>query len=207
MTRVKICGITSAEDAAIAVEAGADALGFVFVPGTPRHVTAEAARAIAETLPPLVVRVGVFLDQPLSEIQRIAEAVGLHAIQLHGNEPGELARAIRLPVIKAIRIRDEASLAPMAAYPAAAFLLDTYVEGAPGGTGQRFPWGLAAAAVGRARIILAGGLTPANVAEAVRTVRPYGVDVSSGVEAAPGRKDPVKVKEFIRHVREADCRD
>lgn len=204
MTRVKICGITTAEDAAIAADAGADALGFVFVPGTPRHVTTEAARDIAATLPPFVVRVGVFLDQPVQEIRRTAEAVGLHAVQLHGGEPAEVARAIPLPVVKAIRVRDEGSLAPLSTYPAAAFLLDAFVEGVPGGTGQRIPWALAAAAAASARIILAGGLAPGNVAEAVRTVRPYGVDVSSGVETSPGKKSPALVKEFIRHVREAD---
>jgi phosphoribosylanthranilate isomerase len=204
MTRVKICGITSAEDAAAAVLAGADALGFVFVPGTPRCLSAAAAAAIVATLPPFVAAVGVFMDQSATEVLEIAAAAGIQIVQLHGNEPAETGRRMPVPVIKALRVRDEASLAPIGAYPARAFLLDSFVEGQGGGTGQPFPWALAVGAALRAPIILAGGLTPETVGRAIATVRPYGVDVSSGVERAPGRKDPQKVKEFIRHVRQAD---
>jgi phosphoribosylanthranilate isomerase len=204
MTRIKICGITSAADAAAAVAAGADALGFVFVPGTPRHVTAEAAAEIIATLPPFVTPVGVFVDQPAAAIVQIISCCRLGAVQLHGSEPPELARAMPVPAIKAFRIRSRDDLAPLAWYPARAFLLDSYLEGRPGGTGAAFPWEAAVGAPARAPIILAGGLTPDNVAEAVRRVRPYGVDVSSGVERAPGAKDRRKLEEFIAHVRSAD---
>ncbi|MBI4537834.1 MAG: phosphoribosylanthranilate isomerase [candidate division NC10 bacterium] len=204
MTRVKICGITSAGDAEAAVRSGADALGFVFVPGTPRHVSAEAAAEIVAALPPFVTPVGVFLDQPREEILACISRCGLQAVQLHGRESPELSRAMPLPVIKGLRIRDRESLSPLLCYPARAFLLDSHVEGAPGGTGTAFPWELAIGLASRAPIILAGGLTPGNVAEAVRRVRPYGVDVSSGVERAPGRKDHRKLEEFIANVHSAD---
>jgi phosphoribosylanthranilate isomerase len=204
VTRVKICGITSAEDAAAAVEAGADALGFVFVPGTPRLVHLDAAERIVKDLPPFVTTVGVFVDQSLEDILRIAGRCQLRAVQLHGNEPEAFSRRIPLTVIKAIRVRDARDLAPIGTYPAHAFLLDAFVEGQAGGTGTPISWDLARHATGKAPIILSGGLRPETVAQAVRTVRPYGVDVSSGVEAGPGRKDHKKVREFIAAVREAD---
>ena len=204
MTRVKICGITTAEDAADAVAAGADALGFVFVPGTPRAVSPEAVGRIVETLPPFVTEVEVFVDRPVQDVLDIAARCGLQAVQLHGDEPAESARLISLKVIKAIRVRDAESLRPLETYPAHAFLLDAFVEGKPGGTGSVLPWDLAAQVKGPARIILSGGLRPENVDRAVRLVRPYGVDVSSGVEMRPGRKDRQKVREFIAAVRRAD---
>ena len=204
MTRVKICGITSGEDAAAAAAAGADALGFIFVPGTPRHLSPDAAAAIIALLPPFVTPVGVFLDQPAEEILAVVSRCGLQAVQLHGDEPAALARRIPVPVLKAVRVRDAASLEAVEGYPARAFLLDAYVEGQPGGTGVAFPWELAVGLARRVPILLAGGLSPGNVAEAVRRVRPYGVDVGSGVERAPGRKDPRKIEEFIAHVRSAD---
>ena len=204
MTRVKICGITSPEDAAAAVEAGADAVGLVFVPGTPRVVTPARAAAIVERLPPLVATVGVFVDQPLEEVCRIVALLRLSAVQLHGHENEAFSRGVPVPVIRALRVRDAASLQPLATYPAQAFLLDAYVEGQPGGTGRAIPWGLALQAKGTRPIILSGGLRPDTVAEAVRLVRPYGVDVSSGVERSPGRKDHRKVREFIVNVRQAD---
>jgi phosphoribosylanthranilate isomerase len=204
MTRVKICGITSPEDAAAAVEAGADAVGLVFVPGTPRVVTPERAALIVERLPPLVATVGVFVDRPLAEVCRIVALLRLSAVQLHGHEDEAFSRGVPVPVIRALRVRDAASLQPLATYPAHAFLLDAYVEGQPGGTGTVMPWGLALQAKGTQPIILSGGLRPDTVAEAVRLVRPYGVDVSSGVEHSPGRKDHRKVREFIVNVRQAD---
>ena len=204
MTRVKICGITSAEDAAAAVEAGADALGFVFVPGTPRLVHPDVAERIVKDLPPFVTTVGVFVDQPLEDVLRIADRCTLQAVQLHGNEPEAFSRRIPFPVIKAIRVRDARDLAPIATYPARAFLLDAFVEGQAGGTGTPISWDVARQAKGKVPIILSGGLRPETVAQAVRTVRPYGVDVGSGVEASPGRKDHKKVREFIAAVREAD---
>lgn len=204
MTRVKICGITTAEDAADAVEAGADALGFVFVPGTPRAVSPEAAGRIVETLPPFITAVGVFVDRPVQDILDIAAQCGFQAVQLHGDEPAESARRIPLKVIKAIRVKDAGSLRPVGTYPAHAFLLDAFVEGKPGGTGSVLPWDLATQVSGMARIILSGGLRPETVGQAVRLVRPYAVDVSSGVELRPGRKDRQKVREFIAAVRRAD---
>ena len=204
MTRVKICGITSAEDAAAAVDAGADALGLVFVPGTPRHVAPDLAAGILEAVPPLVATVGVFVDHPLEEVLRIVSVLGLHAVQLHGQEPAAYSRRIPVPVIRAVRVRDAASLRSLETYPAHAFLLDAYVEGLPGGTGTPISLDLARQAKGRKPVILSGGLRPETVSQAVRLVRPYGVDVSSGVEASPGRKDHAKVREFIVNVRQAD---
>jgi phosphoribosylanthranilate isomerase len=204
MTRVKICGITTAEDAVDAVEAGADALGFVFVPGTPRAIPPEEAERIVATLPPFIAAVGVFVDRPLQEVLEIAARCCLQAIQLHGDEPAEVARCIPMKVIKAIRVKDAESLRPLATYPAHAFLLDAFVEGKPGGTGSVLPWDLVMQFKGPARIILSGGLRPDSVDQAVRLVRPYGVDVSSGVELRPGRKDRQKVREFIAAVRRAD---
>ncbi len=204
MTRVKICGITSSDDAAVAVDAGAHAVGFVFVPGTPRHVGAEAAERIVAGLPPFVAPIGVFVDQTLDEVLEIAARCRLQAVQLHGDEPEAYSRRIPLPVIKAIRVRNRESLQPIARYPAHAFLLDSYVEGKVGGTGTAAPWDLASDAARRARIILSGGLRPENVEAAIRLVRPYAVDVSSGVEVRPGEKDPQKVREFVAAVRRAD---
>ena len=204
MTRVKICGITSTQDAAAAVDAGADAVGLVFAPGTPRQIAPEAAAAVVERLPPLVAVVGVFVDHPLDEVLRIVAALRLHAVQLHGQESEDFSRRMPVPVIRAIRVRDASSLRPMETYPADAFLLDAHVEGRHGGTGVVVPWDLALRAKGRKPLFLSGGLRPETVAEAVRRVRPYGVDVSSGVEASPGRKDHQKVREFIANVRRAD---
>lgn len=204
MTRVKICGITTVEDAVDAVGAGADALGFVFVPGTPRAVPPEAVARIVATLPPFIATVGVFVNRPLQEILEIAAACRLQAIQLHGEEPAEVARSIPMKVIKAVRVKDAESLRLLETYPAHAFLLDTFVEGKLGGTGKVLPWEVAAHARGPARIILSGGLRPDNVDQAIRLVRPYAVDVSSGVEMHPGRKDRQKVREFIAAVRRVD---
>jgi phosphoribosylanthranilate isomerase len=206
VTRVKICGITSREDAAAAVEAGADALGFVFVPGTPRCLHPDLAGRIVGALPPFVTPVGVFVDQPLEEVLSIAARCNLQAVQLHGNEPEEYSRRIPLRVIKALRVRDADSLRILPTYPAHAFLLDAFVEGQAGGTGTAISWDLAVRAKGHAPIILSGGLRPETVGPAVLRVRPYGVDVSSGVEVSPGRKDHQKVREFIAAVRQADLR-
>ncbi len=202
MVRVKICGITSLEDAQHAVDCGADALGLVFYEKSPRCVTPARARQIVAGLPPFVTTVGLFVNEQPATITRVADECGLDVIQLHGDEaPG----ACRLPprrVIKALRVRDAASLCGAEAYPVSALLLDAWVAGAYGGTGETFNWQLAAAAATRGRVILAGGLTPENVAAAILAVRPYGVDVSSGVEAAPGRKDPQKVAAFIRNAKQ-----
>ena len=204
MTRIKICGITDPEGAALAVEAGADALGFNFVPGTPRRIAPEIAGAIIAGLPPFVACVGVFLDQSLEDVLRAAAVAGVGAVQLHGTEGADFARRIPLKVIKAIAISDAASLRVMPGYPAHAFLLDSHRAGEAGGTGRTFPWELAREARRHGRIVLAGGLTPENVTEAVRRVRPFAVDVASGVERAPGVKDPQKVRDFVAAVRRAD---
>lgn len=199
MARVKICGLTSVEDALAAVEAGADALGFMFYPRSPRFLTTADARRIIAALPPFVARVGVFVDAPADEVQRHVGECGLDTVQLHGGESVEFCRNLApLAVVKAFRVRGPESMGPLQAWQEFPWLLDSYVEGALGGTGRTFNWDLAAGAVmqGR-RVILAGGLTPANVAEAVARVRPWAVDVSSGVESAPGRKDAAKVRAFI----------
>ncbi len=204
MIRVKICGITSREDAWAAVEAGADALGFIFVKGTPRCIEPEAAAVIAAEMPPFVATVGVFIDRTVEEIERIAASSGISLAQLHGSESPEQCARLRLPFVKGIRIQGEEDLAALHKYKQAkAFLLDTHVADRPGGTGRTFPWGIAAKAAREARIILSGGLTPENVAEAVIQVRPYAVDVCSGVEASPGRKDHRKVREFIDRAKKA----
>jgi phosphoribosylanthranilate isomerase len=201
--RVKICGVTTVGDALHAAACGADALGFVFFAGSPRCVTPAQARAISEELPPFVTRVGLFVNETPERIRAIAGECGLDAIQLHGDEPPEFCRELPLRVIKALRIRDAASLAGHESFQVSALLLDAWVGGAYGGTGLAFNWELATGVARQRPVILAGGLTPANVAEAVRQVRPYGVDVSSGVESGPGKKDPEKVAQFIRMAREA----
>ena len=204
MTRIKICGITSTEDAIAAAEAGADALGFIFVPGTPRFVHPDLVHGIVRDLPPFVTPVGVFVDHPLEEVRRIAVHCQLGAIQLHGNEPEAFSRRVPGTIIKAIRVRDAKDLALIATYPAHAFLLDAFVEGQAGGTGTPISWEVARQAKGKTPIILSGGLQPETVGRAVHMVRPYGVDVSSGVERSPGHKDHKKMREFIAAVREAD---
>jgi len=196
--RVKICGITNAEDALAAVDAGADALGFIFFAGSPRFVEPAVAQRIIARLPPFVSTVGVFVDETFENVERISGLTELTAIQLHGNEPPAFCAALTLPVIKAFRIRDKSSLDQLKNYDPSAFLLDSYVPGQLGGTGAKFNWefALEAKPLGKP-IILAGGLTPDNVADAVVKTLAYAVDVSSGVEFAPGRKDAVKMRDFI----------
>lgn len=198
--RVKICGITRLEDALAAVEAGADALGFMFYPASPRAIAPAAARAIIECLPPWVGRVGVFVNADEQTVRDVVLETGLDTVQLHGEEsPAFCARFAPWKVIKAFRIRDRASLDPLPHYRVAAWLLDSYTPDRHGGTGARFNWDLAVEAQRHGcPIILAGGLDPANVEQAVRSVRPYGVDVSSGVESAPGLKDAERVRAFVR---------
>ena len=205
-TRIKICGLTRVGDALAAVEAGADALGFVFVPGTPRFVTPAQAAAIVRELPPFVAKVGLFVNAEAGVVHDTVAAAGLDTVQLHGEETPEFAAALRGPlkVLKAFRIRDAGSVAQVPPYRDAvdAFLLDAFVAGAHGGTGAKFDWSLALPAKELGRpVILAGGLTPENAAEAVRQVRPFALDVSSGVESAPGHKDAEKVRRFIANAR------
>ncbi len=202
MTRVKICGITRGEDARLAAAEGAHALGFIFFSGSPRAIPMEAAAEICASLPPFVSRVGVFVNETAEAIERIAGACRLDALQFHGDEPPDFCRRFPQKSIKAFRIRGREDLARMAAYDTDAWLLDAYADGVRGGTGRTFDWTLAAgAAEGGAPIVLSGGLHPANVAEAIRAARPFAVDVCSGVELRPGRKDPEKVRAFLRACR------
>jgi len=202
MVRVKICGISDSATAVVAAEAGADAIGLIFAPSR-RRVTAAQAREIAAALPPFVTKVGVFVDEERGRIEELIAACGLGAVQLHGAEPPEFCAGFRVPVVKAIRVKDASSLEQMTAYQVDAFLLDTFDASALGGTGRTFDWTLAIQAARTHRTILSGGMTPVNVVEALTRVVPYGVDVSSGVET-DGRKDHAKIRDFIRRVREWD---
>ncbi len=203
MVRVKICGITSVEDGLHAARCGADALGFVFYDKSPRCVTPQVAREIICGLPPFVTTVGLFVNEQPGRVSEIAAACGLDVVQLHGDEAPEKCLLPPHRVIKALRVRDAASIDGVDRYPVSALLLDAWVEGAYGGTGRSFNWQLAAEAARGHQIILAGGLSPSNVADAIAAVRPYGVDVSSGVEAAPGRKDRAKVEAFVSAAKNA----
>ena len=205
MTRIKICGITNIDDALMAIDAGADALGFNFVPDTPRYLKdTKAAAKIIEQLPPFITAVGLFVNAAPELIQSIADKCQLDMLQLHGDESPQFCQGFNRRVIKAVRVKDESSCSHLSDYRVSGYLLDTYVKGELGGTGVAFDWRLAVKAKQYGRIVLAGGLNPDNVGSAVQQVRPYGVDVSSRVEASPGRKDPVKVRAFIQNVREAD---
>lgn len=200
--RVKICGITNLEDALHAVRCGADALGFVFYSGSPRWISHEKARVIIGELPPFVTTVGLFVNQPTEEVRRVVDFCRLDVIQLHGDEPPEVCQDLApCRVVKALRLRDAGSLDGLEHYPVSAVLLDAWVPDQFGGTGHRCDWQLAAEVASERTTILAGGLEPDCVAHAVRQVRPYAVDVSSGVESAPGRKDPDKVAAFIRNAK------
>lgn len=203
MVRIKICGITNLEDALLAADLGADALGFIFYPPSPRSIEPEAAKAIIAQLPPFVTTVGVFVDEAAATVKELAAQVGLDWLQLHGQETPGYCRSLDRRVIKAFRIKDENSLDELAPYQGAAqaLLLDTYKKGQVGGTGETFNWDLALKAKKFGPIILAGGLTPENVAQAIATVQPFAVDVASGVEAAPGRKDPVKLRAFFAAIK------
>lgn len=202
--KVKICGLTRVADAQAAAAAGADMIGLMFYEPSPRSVTLEQAAEIVRALSPWVVRVGVFVNP---EAELVAEAVsrcGLNLLQFHGDEPPEFCTRFAVMSMKAFRIRDAGSLQALPRYPTDAWLLDAYTPGQRGGTGGRFDWDLAVEAKQSGKpIFLAGGLTPDNVADAVRRVQPFGVDVSSGVESAPGIKDHDKVRSFIAAARAA----
>ena len=200
---IKICGLTRREDAEAAVRHGATAVGFVFWPGSARRVAPDVAAAIVRVLPPDVVKVGVFVDESPDVMRQVAIEVGLSAIQLHGEEPASCAAELGCQVIKAM----SAEQAITTSWPPdALILLDAVDPVARGGTGTRIDWTAARAVARRRRVVLAGGLTPENVGEAVATVRPFGVDVSSGVERTPGVKDDDKIRRFIAEARAAFVR-
>jgi len=200
VVRVKICGISTAAAARAAAEAGANAIGLIFAP-SPRQVTIPQARAIAAALPPFVSTVGVFVDEEQPQIEEVVGACQLDFVQLHGAESPEFCAKMPVPVVKAIRVADSSSLAQIRHYDVAAVLLEAAVPGIAGGSGRTFDWELATAVAHTVRVILSGGLTPDNVQRAINQVRPYAVDVSSGVET-DGRKDPEKIRAFIGRVRE-----
>ena len=205
-TRIKICGITRPTDATAAVYAGADALGFVFYPPSSRYIQPALARDICRQLPPFVTTVGLFLDEEVGRVREVAALVGLDVLQFHGNETPEECRAAGYPYIKAVGMRGLSDPIDYACQyeEARGFLLDSHSPGTAGGTGQTFDWGRIPTNFPKP-IILAGGLNPDNVCDAIQRVRPYAVDVSSGVEAAPGHKDSDLIMRFISEVRRGDA--
>jgi len=218
VTRVKICGITNVEDALLAVQAGADALGFIFVEGTPRFLTPEQAAPIIRRLPPFVTPVGVFWDHPAGHVKAVAEACGLRALQFHGDEKPEDLEGYDLPVIKTIKLPPASTIEGLPEYKvsdgvraaryhavAAAVLLDTAVRWSEGETRSPIEWRMTQSWLHMSRLplILSGGLTPDNVGRAVGIVQPYAVDVNSGVESRPGKKDPDKVRRFVDEAKRA----
>ena len=201
-SRIKICGITREADAQLAASLGVDALGFVLAE-SPRRVSPETVQKISLSLPPFVSTVGVFVDMDLDTLRQIAISLRLDWVQLHGKESPDYCKAMDFRLLKAIRVKDRQSVEAMEAYRGCVtgFVLDTYVKGQQGGTGKTFDWTLAKEARKHGPVILSGGLTPEIVREAISIVRPYGVDVSSGVESAPGIKDHEKMRRFVEQAR------
>lgn len=202
MTRIKVCGITRPEDARAAAEAGATAIGMVFWPSSPRVVTVDAARAIVAALPSGVPAIGVFVNQSVEEINEVVDAAGLFGVQLHGDEPAAVIPRIKRPLIRAAGTNAGAVIDELPAH--VTVLLDAIDPDTRGGTGRTIDWKAAAEIARRRPIVLAGGLTPGNVGEAIHIVRPYAVDVSSGVESSPGIKDHARIRAFIDAVNRAD---
>jgi phosphoribosylanthranilate isomerase len=203
MTAVKICGVTSVEDALLCATAGADAIGLNFAHASPRCVSIELARLIVQSLPSHVMTVGVFVDADYEQLMQTKQRVGLGCLQLHGDESPELLSRCLPHAYKALRVRDASLVEDAARYPGEHLLLDAYVPGVQGGTGASFDWKLAALLAGTRKITLAGGLHPDNVAAAVAAVRPFCVDVASGVEWQIGRKDPERVHAFVARAKAA----
>jgi len=203
MVAVKICGVRTPEDAQHAVDAGADAIGLNFYPGSKRHVSLEAAKAIVDAIAERALTVGVFVDMPIAEVMRVREQTGIVCVQLHGDEsPADLERL--LPhAYKAVRVKGPQALLEASRFGGEHVMLDAYVKGSPGGTGATFDWAVAAELAHTRKVTLAGGLTPDNVGQAVQSVRPFCVDVASGVESSPGVKDRTLVDAFIRNARSA----
>jgi len=203
MTWIKICGITNVEDALEAVSLGVDALGFIFAP-SPRRINHSLAREMVRHLSPSTLKVGVFVNEELRKVRRIAEDCALDALQLHGQEPPEYCRQVHLPVIKAISVKDALSLKEMDGYPFASILLDAWSADQAGGTGKTFCWEMAREARKKRDFILSGGLNAQNIFQAILELRPLGVDVCSGVEKTLGKKDRDKMTEFVKEVKKAD---
>ncbi|MFH1073490.1 MAG: phosphoribosylanthranilate isomerase [Candidatus Firestonebacteria bacterium] len=207
MTKIKICGITNLEDALFAAEYGANALGFVFAK-SPRQIKPDQVRKIIEKLPPFIDKVGVFVNEAPSLVLKIARDSGLTSVQLHGEEIPEFCALLSpLAVIKGVRVRNDSDIKMLSAYGlVSAYILDSFVKEKKGGTGKVFDWELALLAKKHGKpVILSGGLTPLNILEALKKVKPYGVDVSSGVESKPGKKDKKKIKDFIKKVKRYDA--
>ena len=207
MVKVKICGIRNLEDALKAHELGADFLGFIFFENSPRKLESAEARLITRELPKGILKVGLFLDQDLNEVKVAASRCGLDYLQLHGNEdPGYCARLKKdFKIIKSFKVKDKASIERASDYDVCDhYLFDTYVKGVPGGTGVSFDWDILTGKAFKRPIFLAGGLTPKNVGEAVTKVKPYAVDVASGVEESPGKKNHKLLKEFIENAKKAE---
>lgn len=202
-TRIKICGITSVDDAKAAATAGADAIGLVMAE-SPRQVNTALARHIAQQLPPFVTVVAVFVNEEIRTVERLHREIGFHVAQLHGDEDPDYLRHLEVPAIKSFAVRDNSVLEQIEEYREPAFLLDAYSPTKAGGTGQSFDWQIAVKAKAYGRVILSGGLTPDNVTDALQTVHPWAVDVSSGVESSPGKKDHNRIVEFITKVRTWD---
>lgn len=203
MVEVKICGLTTVDDAVRCIEAGADALGLNFWPGSPRHVDVSTARSIVEVVGDHAQTVGVFVDFTLDQVREILRETGIEWAQLHGDEPPDLVAELLPTAYKAIGVTDGSAVELARAYPGEHLLLDASVPGMPGGTGRTFDWAIAAEVAKERKLTLAGGLNPGNVAEAIRVVEPFRVDVASGVESTPGRKDPELVRRFIEAAKAA----
>lgn len=202
--RVKVCGNTAIETAMVAVEAGADMLGFIMAPGTPRTVSVEQVREIVRQLPPGVDKVGVFVDRPAGEVEEVAAAVGFTVLQLHGRESWQEFGDVPYPLVKAVRLEGALTASSVDWPPAGLVLADTHAPGLLGGTGQTFPWQWVVDLSLHYRLVLSGGLSPDNVAGAVRALRPWGVDASSRLESSPGVKDPDLVRAFVSAARRAE---
>jgi len=203
--KIKICGITNQIDALHAVDAGADALGFIFYKKSPRYVSPNVVKSIASNLPPFIFPVGVFVNEEAKVVRNIVDECGLALAQIHGDETADFCESLGRPVMRGIRLQDRNAFLAMAEYKGRArvrgFVLDAFSQDLHGGTGKIADWELAKEAAQSFSFFLAGGLTPENVQDAIQKVGPYGVDVSSGVETSPGKKDPAKVQAFVQAVR------
>ena len=201
MVRVKVCGITNAVDALQAVELGADALGFIFYKGSKRYIDPRDAHRIISSLPPFISSVGVFVNQTVPEITGAVETSGVDTVQLHGDETPEFCAMLPYKLIKAVRVKDTVNSDQVELYPVRAILFDKHTDEMYGGTGTSFDWGVLKGINISKKVILSGGLTPENVSRAIEIVKPYGVDVSTGVEDSPGKKNHIKMRKFIEAVK------